>query len=156
MIDELLEHLTGDHGYEANLTAALRAASVGPRELGLLCSAIPTYQRLHGARELASHWNAVPDQWLGQVKEKVTIDGTIVTDLTIDGYAHNSTRRLLVIATSAGTVKLVTAATWAYQVHTGDYVEVAGTVKAQEALPRPQAEPPGPPTPPRQPQREGR
>lgn len=132
VIDDLLQHLTGDHGYEANLTAALRAASVGPRELGLLCSAIPAYRRLHGARELAARKQTVPDQWLGQEGDKLTVSGTIVTDLTIDGYAYNSTQRLLVIASTHGTVKVVTAAAWSYEVTAGDHVEVAGTVKAHE------------------------
>ncbi len=132
VIEELLEHLTGTHGYEANLAAALRAAAVGPRELGLLCSAIPAYRRLHGARELAARKQDTPDQWLGQEGEKLTLAGVVVTDLTIDGYAYNSTQRLLVIATPAGTVKLVTAAAWAYQVRAGDHLEIAGTVKAHE------------------------
>ena len=132
VVADLLEHLTAEHGYEANLTAALRAASVGPRELGLLCSAIPAYQRLHGTLELAARRQAVPDQWLGQEGEKLTATGTIVTDLTIDGYAYNSTRRLLVLATSEGIVKLVTAAAWAYEVQAGDQVAVVGTVKAHE------------------------
>lgn len=132
VIAELLEHFTGDHGYEANLTAALRAASVGSRELGLLCSAIPAYQRLHGALDLADRKQSTPDEWLGQEGEKLTVTGSVVTDLTIDGYAYNSTQRLLVIATPEGTVKLVTAAAWAYEARTGDQVTIVGAVKAHE------------------------
>ncbi len=132
IIADLLDHLTADHGYEANLAAALRAASVGPRELGLLCSAIPAHQRLTGTLDVAARRQAVPDQWIGQEGEKVTVAGAITTDLTIDGYAYNSTQRLLVLATSQGMVKLITAAGWAYETRTGEEIVVVGTVKAHE------------------------
>lgn len=128
----LLERLPADHGYEANLRAALRAAYVGPRELGLLCSAIPAYQRALGAATAAAQKAAVPDEWIGQLDDKVTLTGTLTTDLTVDGYAYNSTQRLLVLTTSSGIVKMLTAAAWAYEVHAGDQISVAGTVKAHE------------------------
>lgn len=128
----LLEGLTENYGYEANLTSALRAASVGPRELGLLCSAIPAYQRVTGAKATAAQHAEAPNAWLGRVDAPLTATGVIATALTVDGYAYGTTQRLLVITTPEGTVKVVTAAGWAYDVIQGDEVTVAGTVKAHE------------------------
>ncbi|MGV1010238.1 MAG: hypothetical protein ACOYBY_16800 [Dermatophilaceae bacterium] len=132
IINRLLCELTEEHGYEANLSAALRAAGVGPRELGLLCSAIPAYQRIIGAHAAQKEKPLVPSAWLGDIGDTLTVTGTIATDLTIDGYAYGTTQRLLIINTPEGTVKIITAAGWSYDATAGDEVTIVGTVKAHE------------------------
>ncbi len=126
--------LTGEHCYEANLRAALRAASVGPRDLGLLCWAIPAYQRIIGAARAREKKATVPSAWLGDIGEKLTLTGVITTDLTVDGYAYGTIQRLLVINTPERTVKIITAAQLSYDASAGDQVTITitGTVKAHE------------------------
>lgn len=132
----LLEAFTEPHGYEANMRAALSAEFATPRELGLLASASAAYRRLVARDETREarqrERESTPDAWLGQEGEKLSVQGRLTTAMTIDGYAYGTTQRLLVLRTDAGVVKMITAASWAYDVDAGDEVTVSGTVKAHD------------------------
>lgn len=132
----LLEAFTEPHGYEANLRAVLSAEFATPRELGLLASATAAYRRLVArdeAREARrQERESTPNAWLGQEGEKIAVQGHLTTAMTIDGYAYGTTQRLLVLRTEGGVVKMITAASWAYDVEAGDQVAVSGTVKAHD------------------------
>ena len=133
MVDALLSGLSGTSGYEANLTAILRGGAVEARHLGLAVSAVPAYERMLGQREA----QAVRDEanrtveYAGVVGGKITLTGTVRTAARVDGFAFNSPDQvLLVVDCSTAVAKMVTSATWAYQVKIGDPLTVTGTVKA--------------------------
>ncbi|MDN5802991.1 MAG: hypothetical protein L0H26_00130 [Microlunatus sp.] len=113
--------------YAANLRAALRAESVGARQLGLVCSTVSAHQRLQ-----AQTANPEPEwEWLGSVGEKVTITGTVRAALRLPGYTHYSRDQVLLVITSGTTLaKTITSAAWAYDVRAGDQITVTATVKA--------------------------
>lgn len=130
--DELIAGLDGTSGYEANLLAVLRAASVDARHLGLAVSAITAHQRLttqrhqQQARRVAS--GAV--EYAGTVGEKLTMSGTVRTAMRVEGYTyHSPASALLVVDCGTAVAKMVTAAGWAYAVKVGDQLTVTGTVK---------------------------
>ncbi|CCI54695.1 MAG: hypothetical protein LKG20_12425 [Tetrasphaera jenkinsii] len=129
--ETVLAHVveSGD-SFEANLAVILRAEYVPDNGYGILCAAIPVYDRLVGTKKAETE--PVVDAWIGTKGEKVTVTGRITTALTVDGYAYGSTQRLVVIETPAGVVKTYTAAAWAYDVDSGDEVTVTGVVKEHD------------------------
>ena len=137
IIATLSAELTKADGYEANLLAVLAAEYVTERELGLLCSAVPVYERIVGRRvareaEHQAEAEKVPSRWFASVGDKVTVTGAVKTALTIDGYAYNSRQRLIVIDTPGATFKTITSAGWAWDVHGGEVITVGATVKRHD------------------------
>jgi hypothetical protein len=133
IIDALLTGLPGESGYEANLTAVLRGESVDVRHLGLAVSAIPAHQRLLAdeATQQARQEAAATVEYVGVVGDKVTLTGTVRTALRVDGFTnHSPDNVLLVLDCGTAVAKMVTAASWAYQIKAGDPLTVTGTVKA--------------------------
>lgn len=118
-------------GYEGNIAAALRAATAGVKEFGLLASTVTAYHRhLGDLKQAAQQEQAVERRWLGAVGDKVQITGVVRTALTVDGYAYNTTQRLVVVDAGPTLAKLYSSARWAYAVDAGDTVTIAATVKA--------------------------
>lgn len=61
----------------------------------------------------------------------MTLEGTVIQAMTIDGVYGSS--RLVVVSVGQGDrVKMFTSAGWAWEVDTGDAVQLAGTVKGHE------------------------
>lgn len=61
----------------------------------------------------------------------VTVTGTVRTATRVNGFTPGSPDRALIVAeVGTATVKVVTAAAWAYRVERGDQITVTGTVKA--------------------------
>jgi len=128
IIETVLAHVAeSDDSFEANLAVILRAEYVPDNGYGILCAAIPVYDRLVGAKKAEPE--PVADAWIGTKGEKVAVTGRITTAMTVDGYVYGSTQRLIVIETPAGVVKTCTAASWAYDVNSGEEVTVTGVVK---------------------------
>ena len=137
IIATVTAELTGAFGYEANVRAVLAAEYVTERELGLLCSAVPAYERIIGRRvareaERKAEAEKVPSRWFASVGDKVTVTGAVKTALTIDGYAYNSVQRLIVIDTPGATFKMITSAGWAWDVHGGEVITVTAAVKRHD------------------------
>ncbi len=137
IIATLSAELTEPDGYEANVLAVLSAEYVTERELGLLCSAVPAYERIIGRRvareaERKAEAEKVPSRWFASVGDKVTVTGAVKTALTIDGYAYNSVQRLIVIDTPGATFKMITSAGWAWDVHGGEVITVTAAVKRHD------------------------
>ena len=109
------------------MAVILRAEYVPDNGYGILCAAIPVYNRLVGAKKAEPE--PVADAWIGTKGEKVAVTGRITTAMTVDGYVYGSTQRLIVIETPAGVVKTCTAASWAYDVNSGEEATVTGVVK---------------------------
>lgn len=120
-------------GYQANLRAVLSGEAVTSRHLGLAVSAIPAYDRLLGQQAVSATREERPaSAWLGSTGEKVTITGVVITALTVDGYAYNTTQMLVVIDAAPTIAKIYTSAAWADEISVGDQVTITGTVKAHE------------------------
>lgn len=120
-------------GYQANLRAVLSGEAVTSRHLGLAVSAIPAYDRLMGQQAVSATREERPaSAWLGSIGEKVTITGVVITALTVDGYAYNTTQMLVVIDAAPTIAKVYTSAAWADEISVGDQVTITGTVKAHE------------------------
>jgi hypothetical protein len=135
IIDTLLTGLTGESGYEANLTAVLRGQAVDARHLGLAVSAIPAHQRLLDQRQAnTADQDAVAAacvDHVGVVGDKITLTGTVRTAIRVDGFTYHSPDSILIILDCGTAVaKMTTAASWAYQVKVGDPLTITGTVKA--------------------------
>jgi hypothetical protein len=133
IIDTLLTGLTGESGYEANLTAVLRGQVVDARHLGLAVSAISAHQRLLEQRQAdTAHPEPVAAvDHVGVVGDKLTLTGTVRTAMRVDGFTYHSPDSILMILDCGTAVlKMTTAASWAYQVKVGDPLTVTGTVKA--------------------------
>ena len=131
--DELIAALTGNTGYEANLTAVLRGDAVDARQLGLAVSAITAHQRLttDRRREQRREEAAATVEHVGAVGDKVTLAGTVTTALRVDGFTYRSLDQIMLIVDCGTAVaKMTTTAAWAYQVKIGDPLTVTGTVKA--------------------------
>lgn len=117
------------HGYEANLRAVLRGEYVELRQLGLLASIVPAYERIRQNAERQVERDVVEPAYLGEAGDKVQVSGVITTAMTIDGYAYNTTQRLVVIRTDTALVKFCSAAAWTYDVDAGDQVTITATIK---------------------------
>lgn len=133
IIDTLVTGLSGESGYEANLTAVLRGEAVDARHLGLAVSAIAAHQRLLEQRQAdTAHQDAVAAaDHVGVVGDKITLTGTVHNLIRVDGYTYHSPDSILLILDCGTAVaKMTTAASWAYQVKVGDPLTVTGTVKA--------------------------
>jgi hypothetical protein len=133
IIDALMTGLPGESGYEANLTAVLRGESVDVRHLGLAVSAIPAHQRLLAdeATQQARQEAAATVEYVGVVGDKVTLTGTVRTALRVDGFTyHSPDNMMLILDCGTAVAKMVTAASWAYQIKVGNPLTVTGTVKA--------------------------
>ena len=132
IVDTLAAAWADQTGYEGNAAAALRAAAAGIKEFGLLASTVTAYQRHLGTLQAPAAEPAAERRWLGSVGDKVEITGTIKTALTVDGYAYNTTQRLIVVDAGLTLAKLYTAASWAYNVNVGDTVTLSARVKAHD------------------------
>lgn len=130
-------------GYEANMSAILRSGQVHPRKhLGLAVSAVQAWHRQqeHAAADqvrAAAHQQAADRAALqrhaGTVGEPIVMTGTVTVKRSVDGYRWNSpTQVLLVIDCGDAVAKMITTASWAYQVKLGEQLTVQGTVKAHE------------------------
>lgn len=135
IIDTLTEAFTDPTGYEANLAAILRAGPVEPRHLGLPVSAVSAYLRVteqRAAREARSERDAVLG-YAGEVGEKVTITGTIRQLFHVDGFTrHSPSRRMLIVDCGTSRAKMITGASWAYDVERGHQITLTGTVRKHE------------------------
>lgn len=130
-IIETLLATTGTSDYESNLRAVLASPVVEARHFGLAVSAVPAYQRtVNGARAEKAKVDTFEPKWLGKPGDKVTVEGNVVTAMTVDGFAYNTTSRLVVVRTATALIKIYSAAGWAYDVEPGEQVTLAGTVKA--------------------------
>ena len=137
VIRELPDLLDGHTTYERNLLTLLGGEYVEARHLGLLCSAIATYERRTSQEQEAARRREeaeqIPNEWQGSIGEKITLSGTITREMTFEGYRHNSpASRLIILTAPHGIAKMFTTAAWAYDVNRGDEVTVTGTVKAHE------------------------
>lgn len=135
MIATVKDEFTADNGYEANVLALIEADYVTSKTLGLAVSIVPAYERIMGKRaERAARGEAETVEWkhLGNEGDKVTFTGTVTTALTVDGYAYNSTQRMIVVTGADFIVKMYTAAGWAYDVETGTEITLTGTVKKHD------------------------
>ena len=135
IIDTLTEAFTEPTGYQANLSAILQAGQVAPRHLGLAVSAVSAYLRItqqQAARDERAGRRATLD-FAGEVGEKVTLTGTITVLLHVDGFTWNSpSRRLIILDCETSVAKMVTGASWAYDVERGDEITVTGTIRKHE------------------------
>lgn len=123
-------------GYPANLAAALRAEQAGEREIGLLASTVACWRRLvadSALGEAAGPADGQPEPvWLGRIGDKVEISGVVRTAMSVDGFAYNSTQRLLILRAGDTLAKIYTAARWSYDVSSGDTLRLTATVKAHD------------------------
>lgn len=133
IITTITTELTDPHGYQANLRTVLSAPYVTTHELGLLCSAIPVYERIIGRRLVRNQASEqASSRWFATVGEKVTVTGAVRTALTIGGYAYNTTQRLIIIETPGAVFKTTTTAEWAWEVKGGEIITVTATVKRHD------------------------
>lgn len=131
VIDRLVDEFAGEtDGYRANLRAVLAAQVIEFHQIALACSAIAALQHLESAAAAEAEKPEPPTrEWLGQLGDLVEISGTIVTAMTVDGYAYGTTQRLIVIDAGPTLAKAYTAAGWAYEVKAGDTVTITAQVK---------------------------
>lgn len=133
MASAVLDGLGREAGYAANLCAVLRAESVSTREVALLASTPSAYRRLSVRDQDRDAAPEVPERdWLASPGDRVELEGTVQTALTIDGYAYNTTQRLIVVDAGAVLAKTCTNAAWAWEVKPGDRVRLTATVKSHE------------------------
>lgn len=124
--------LTEEAGFEANLRTILAGDVVQRGHLGLAVTVGLIYQRavsqaVQEAHEAPEHVS----EWIGTVGEKITVEGTVIQAMTIDGTYGSS--RLVVVSVGQGDrVKMFTSAGWSWDVDAGDAVQLAGTVKGHE------------------------
>lgn len=131
---DLAPRLTATTGYEANLAALLRSGTVDPdKHLGLAVSAVNAWHRLNETH-LASPAEPRPTiSHAGTVGEKITLTGTVITKMGIDGYhRYSPTQVLLVIDCGTAVAKTITTAAWAYDLQRGQTLTLTGTVKAHD------------------------
>ena len=129
--------------YEANVAAILRSGQVHPgKHLGLAVSAVNAWHRLQeqhladqvraAARQAAAE-RAAQQQHAGVVGEPITMTGTITVKRSIEGYRWNSPSQVLLVVDCGDWVaKMITSASWAYQVKPGEQLSVQAIVKAHE------------------------
>lgn len=134
IIDTLTKAFTEPTGYEANLAAIMCAGQVEPRHLGLAVSAVSAYLRITqpqtGAESKAGR-DVVG--YAGEVGEKVTLTGTVKQLLHVDGFTwHSPSRRMLIIDCGTSVAKMITGASWAYDVERGNRITLTGTVRKHE------------------------
>ena len=131
VISRLVEEFEGDtDDYRANLRAVLAAEVIEFRQIALACSAVAAIKHLETAASADTEKPAQPErEWLGQIGDAVEITGTILTAMTVDGYAYGTTQRLIVIDAGPTLAKTYTAASWAYEVGSGDTVTITAQVK---------------------------
>lgn len=124
--------LTEEAGFEANLRTILASDVVQRGHLGLAVTVGLIYQRAvsEAVQETHEAFEHV-SEWIGTVGEKITVEGTIIQAMTIDGTYGSS--RLVVVSVGQGDrVKMFTSAGWAWDVDAGEAVQLAGTVKGHE------------------------
>lgn len=134
IIDTLTKAFTEPTGYEANLSAILGAGRVEPRHLGLAVSAVSAYLRITEPRTAAES-KAGRDvvAYAGEVGEKVTLTGTIKQLFHVDGFTwHSPSRRMLIVDCGTSVAKMITGASWAYDVERGNHITLTGTVRKHE------------------------
>lgn len=127
-----LRDTLGTSDYETNLRAVIEATHLPERLYGLAASAIPAYAKAIGEATTPKPEPTAPSQWIGSIGEKITATGTITTAMTIDGYAYGTTSRLVIIRTATATLKVISAASWAYEADHGETITITGTVKAHD------------------------
>lgn len=132
IIADLTTAFTAASGYQANMAAILRAGQVDPRHhLGLAVSAVNAWQRLQQPADTPTAAARTVRSHAGSVGEQVTLTGTVTTTLRVEGYHWSSPDNvLLILDCEPHVAKLVTAASWAYEVEQGDVLTVTGRVKA--------------------------
>lgn len=131
VIAELIQGLTGEVGYEANLTAVLRGDTVTAKHLGLAVSAVPAWERHQQPAPGNPHAPQLVVDYAGRIGDKITLTGVVRTALRVDGFTRHSPDNVLLVVDADTTIaKMTTAATWAYDVRKGDTLTLTGTVKA--------------------------
>lgn len=134
IIDTLTTAFTDPTGYEANLAAIMKAGRVEPRHLGLAVSAVPAY--LHITQPQATAEGKTGRDvvgYAGEVGEKVTLTGTIKQLFHVDGFTwHSPSRRMLIVDCGTSVAKMITGASWAYDVERGYHITITGTVRKHE------------------------
>lgn len=135
IIDTLTTAFTDPTGYEANLAAIMRAGQVEPRHLGLAVSAVSAYLRITQP-QTAAEGQAGRDVvvgYAGEVGEKVTLTGTVRQLFHVDGFTwHSPSRRMLIVDCRTSVAKVITGASWAYDVERGHHITITGTVRKHE------------------------
>lgn len=126
----LMARLEGSSDYVQNLRTALAADLVGPRQLGLVASALAAYARLTeaDAKAKAAEKVGVVNGWVGKEGEKVTVTGTITKAMKVTSDWGTSV--LVLVQTDKGLVKMFTSAAWAWEVKEGEEITLAGKIKA--------------------------
>lgn len=135
IIDTLTAAFTEPSGYQANLSAILQAGQVGPRHLGLAVSAVSAYLRItqqQATRDERAGRRVTLD-YTGEVGEKLTLTGTITVLLHVDGFTwHSPSRRMIILDCETSVAKMITGASWAYDVERGDQITITGTIRKHE------------------------
>lgn len=68
---------------------------------------------------------------IGEIGQRVTLTGIVRTATRVNGFtSHSLDRALIVVDTGTAMAKIITSASWAYEIERGDQITVAGTVKA--------------------------
>lgn len=134
IIDTLTKAFTEPTGYEANLAAIMKAGQVEPRHIGLAVSAVSAYLRITEP-QTAAESRAGRDVvgYAGEVGEKVTLTGTIKQVFHVDGFTwHSPSRRMLIVDCGTSVAKMITGASWAYDVEHGNHITLTGTIRKHE------------------------
>ena len=124
---------TANSGYQANLRIALTADAVTSKTLALVASTPAAWERLEGIRPDPDR-TAPVNAWLGEVKSKITVTGTVSRVHGIIG--EYGTTKLIALETEGGLVTTFTTARWAWDpdhpIKTGASLSLTGTVKAHD------------------------
>lgn len=141
IIDYLVTALADDQSeYAYNLLAAITAAVVTRRTMGLVVSAVSAYERAQGReaeylRRRREHADAAASsRYAGEEGDKIEVTGTVTRLLPIENnYGYNPPPKMMVIVSGGPTVAVTfTTAQWAFEVEQGDAITIKGTVSKHE------------------------
>lgn len=124
LVRETALEADGDSDFITNLRQLLRAATVDPRNLGIVCAAYAVYDRVN--RERLERSMRVPSEWIGQVGQKLTVTGTVAQVREIDGQYGPTT--LVVLKCGNDIVKWFASGAKDFRI--GQALSLKGTVKS--------------------------
>lgn len=70
--------------------------------------------------------------YVGEIGQKITESGTIITAFTTEPNDYGKSSRIVVVDTGSAFVKMTTTALWAWDVEKGEKITVTGTIKAHK------------------------
>jgi hypothetical protein len=127
----LSDAFNGSSTYVDNLKVLVAQEAVTARQFGLLASAPQAYLRsMEKAAEKKAAEAQTPSEWVGAVKGKVEVTGTIEAVRYIDG--NYGTTLLYTILGEDGNLYKWFSSNWALGEETGVKVHITGTVKAHD------------------------